>query len=187
MYRLNLYENSVYPFVRFGDCTRNISAPILNILAAILMATSSPVIIAGTKEFDASWLDIAMKGLPKFDHYRSTYLALDMGPLPAASARFVHQTIKGVPDPGQDSNGIGCINVLANAGLISLFDPRLLPTKSLNCSRPSASHLGGLPLAMAWATAVKLSSPLVLAVVSDTKGPEGFLFVSLLILSLLMM
>ena len=100
MYRLNLYENSVYPFVRFGDCTRNISAPILNILATILMATSSPIIIAGTEEFDASWLDIAMKGLPKFDHYRSTYLALDMGPLPAASAGFVHQTIKGVPDPG---------------------------------------------------------------------------------------
>ena len=91
MYRLNLYENSVYPFVRFGDCTRNISAPILNILATILMATSSPVIIAGTKEFDASWLDIAMKGLPKFDHYRSTYLALDMGlcppPRPGLSTR----------------------------------------------------------------------------------------------------
>ena len=67
------------------------------------------------KEFDASRLDIAVNGLPKFDHYCSTYLALDMGPLPAASARFVHQTIKGVPDPGQDSNGIGCINVLANA------------------------------------------------------------------------
>jgi len=115
MYRPNLCENLLYPFVRFGDGTCNISAPNFNALATILMATGSPVVIAGAKEFDASWLDIAVNGLPKFDHYCSTYLALDMGPLPAASARFVHQTIKGVPDPGQDSNGIGCINVLANA------------------------------------------------------------------------
>src|SRR3974390_3032127 len=44
--------------------------------------------------------------------------------------------------------------------LYSLLDPRLLPTKSLNCSRPRAIHLGGLPLAMMVATAVKLSGDL---------------------------
>ena len=97
--------------MRFGDGTCNISAPIFNVLATILMPTGPPVVVAGAKEFDASRLDIAVNGLPKFDHYCSTYLALDMELLPAASARFVHETIKGVPDPGQDSNGIGCTNV----------------------------------------------------------------------------
>ena len=59
-----------------------------------------------------------MNAIPKFDHYRSAYLALDMGLLAATSARFVHQTIKGVPDLSQDSNSIGSIKVAANAGLI---------------------------------------------------------------------
>jgi hypothetical protein len=60
MYRPNLCENLLYPFVRFGDGAGNISAPILNILATILMTTGAPVVVAGTKEFDASWLDIAV-------------------------------------------------------------------------------------------------------------------------------
>jgi hypothetical protein len=115
MYRPNLCENLSYPFVRFGNGTRNISAPILNILATILMAAGSPVVIAGTKEIDASWLDIAVDGLPKFDHYRCACLALGMGPLPAPSAGFVHQTIKGVSDLGQNSNGICSIKVATNA------------------------------------------------------------------------
>jgi hypothetical protein len=38
-----------------------------------------------------------------------------MGSLSAASARFVHQTIKGVPDLSQGSNSIGSIKVAANA------------------------------------------------------------------------
>jgi len=104
--------------VRFGDGTCNISAPNFNALATILMATGSPVVIAGAKEFDASWLNIAVNAIPKFDHYRSAHLALDMRLLAAASARFVHQTIKGVPDLSQDSNSIGSIKVAANAGQI---------------------------------------------------------------------
>ena len=118
MYRPNLCENLLYPFVRFGNSGGDIPAPILNVLTTILMATSQPVLIAGTKEFDASWLDIAANGIPKFDHYRSAYLALYMGPLSDTSARFVHQTIKGVPDPSQDSNSIDSIKVAADAGQV---------------------------------------------------------------------
>jgi hypothetical protein len=117
MYRPNLCENLPYPFVRFGDGASNISAPILNVLATILMATGSPVLITGAKEFDASWLNIAMNGIPKFHHYRSTYLALDMRSLSATSARL-YQWVKGVPDLSQDSNSIGSIKVAANAGQI---------------------------------------------------------------------
>jgi hypothetical protein len=113
MYRPNLCENLLYPFVRFGNSGGDIPAPILNVLTTILMATSQPVIIAGTKEFDASWLDIAANGIPKFDHYRSTYLALDVRPLSATSARFVHQTIKGVPYAGQGRNDIGSVRITA--------------------------------------------------------------------------
>jgi hypothetical protein len=54
MYRPNFCEYLLYPFARLGDGTRNISAPIFNVLATILMAAGAPVIIAGTKEFDAS-------------------------------------------------------------------------------------------------------------------------------------
>src|SRR6516165_11590657 len=96
MHRPNLCENLLYPFLRFGNSGGDISAPILNVLATILMATGAPIVVAGSKEFDASWLNIAVNAIPKFDHYRSAHLALDMRHLAAASARVVHQTIKGV-------------------------------------------------------------------------------------------
>jgi hypothetical protein len=92
MYRPNFCENLSYPFVRFGDGTRNISAPIFKVLATILMATGSPVVIAGTKEFDTSWLDIAVNELPKFNHYRSSLRSRstsDQVSLPISSLRWI--------------------------------------------------------------------------------------------------
>jgi len=115
MYRPNFSENLPYPFVRFGNGAGNISAPVLNILATIRMATAAPIVIAGTKQFDASRFNIAVSGLPKFDYYRCAYLALGMGALSAPMVRFVHQTIKRGSDLGQDSNGIGSIEVAANS------------------------------------------------------------------------
>src|SRR5262249_31268605 len=98
MYRPNLCEDFAYPFVRFGDGVCNISPPILNILATILMATGSPIVVAGAKEFDASWFDVAANGIPKFDHYRRAYPALNIRPF---TARCFHPAGQFSLDPWQ--------------------------------------------------------------------------------------
>ena len=98
MYRPKLCENFAYPFMRFGNGVCNISSPILNILATILMATGPPIVVAGEKEFDASWLDVAANGLPKFDHYRCTYPALNIRPF---TAWCFHPAGKFILDPWQ--------------------------------------------------------------------------------------
>ena len=66
-----------------------ISTPILNILPTIFAATSQPVLIAGSKELDASWLRLSMSETPSLNHYRSADLMQDVWPRATTSRSSV--------------------------------------------------------------------------------------------------
>jgi hypothetical protein len=75
-------------FVGIGDCVLGVSPPILGV--PLFLATGLPIRRTGFKEFDASWLDVAVKVSPGFDDHLSAPSALGIGPWTTTSARFAH-------------------------------------------------------------------------------------------------